>query len=129
MADAEQKPATVAVLEQLARVEELRYLVSVKTYDLLRKKKRKEEASGLEVEAEGLKREMNEKLNAIASAGYAYIQFNKKLIDRLREQFLALPIAEKGKALEGEGEGKELIDQLNALLRSNYDHASQALAN
>jgi len=109
------------IVQQIARIEELRYLVSVKTYELLGKKKHREEASGLEIEIEGLKKEMNEKLSTVAAAGIDYISFNKKHIDELREKFLALPIAEKGKALEGTGEGKLMIDELNALLKNNYD--------
>ncbi len=109
----------------IEKIEELRYLVSEKTYELLRKKKRKEESSGLEVEVEGLKKEMNEKLNSVTAVGLTYLLFNKKTIDDLRASFLSLPIAEKGRALEGTGEGKEVIDKLNALLRHNYEHRNE----
>jgi len=107
------------------QVEELRHTISVKTYDLLRKKRRREETGALEVDLESIKRNLNDSLSKIDSTGINYIFVNKRELDDLRIKFMNLGIVERGHALDGKGRGGKILDKLNSLLKLNYENRNK----
>jgi len=118
MADQVQTEIT-GLVEQ---VEELRYTISVKTYDLLRKKRKREETGALEIELESIKRKLTDSLSQIDSTGINYVFVNKRRLDDLRVKFMSLGIAERGHALDGNGRGGKILAKLNHLLELNYEN-------
>lgn len=114
------------IADNIKRVEEARYLLSKKTFDLMKAKLIRGiptnlNPSELQSEIEILKGEIAKHLSVIQDAGYVYIFVNKNEIEKLKNDFLNLSQEEKINAFKGVGRGYEILSRSNSLLKKNYD--------
>ncbi|MEM3369991.1 MAG: hypothetical protein QXE90_04055 [Candidatus Micrarchaeia archaeon] len=107
--------------DNIKRVEEIRYLISKKTFELMKSRLFGGSGSDLESELSLLKQEMANHLSSIQDAGYVYILINKKEIEMLKEDFAKLSQEEKANAFRENGKGYELLSKSNSLLKKNYE--------
>jgi len=105
----------------IQRVEELRYLISSSTYDILRRKRRGESVSNAEADLAGMKEELTRLLSEIQDAGYVYMLMNKKRINELKSSFMGLDAQSRVLALDGQGEGGHMLSEMMNLLLSNKE--------
>ena len=108
----------------IQRVEELRYLISSSTYDILRRKRRGEAVSNAEAELASMKEELTRLLSEIQDAGYVYLLLHKKRINELKSDFMALDAQKRVAALDGQGEGGHMLSEMMNLLLSNKERKS-----
>ncbi|VVB73327.1 Uncharacterised protein [uncultured archaeon] len=108
----------------IQRVEELRYLISSSTYDILRRKRRGEAVSNAEAELNSMKDELTRLLSEVQDAGYVYMLMNKKRINELKSNFMALGMKERVMALEAQGEGGRMLSEMMNLLLLNKERKS-----
>ncbi len=108
--------------DNIKRVEEIRYLISKKTFELMKSKLfNGSRTEDLESELSLLKQEMANHLSSIQDAGYVYILINKKEIEKLKEDFAKLSQEEKTNAFREIGKGYEFLLKSNSLLKKNYE--------
>ena len=105
----------------IQRVEELRYIISSGTYDILRRKRRGESVSNAEADLAGMKEELTRLLSEIQDAGYIYMLMNKKRINELKSNFMALDSKNRVLALDGQGEGGHMLSEMMNLLLLNKE--------
>jgi hypothetical protein len=105
----------------IQRVEELRYLISSSTYDILRRKRRGEAVSNAEAELASMKEELTRLLSEIQDAGYIYMLMNKKRINELKSSFMALDTKNRVLALDNQGEGGHMLSEMMNLLLLNKE--------
>jgi hypothetical protein len=105
----------------IQRVEELRYLISASTYDILRRKRRGEAVSNAESELARMKEELTRLLSEVQDAGYVYMLMNKKRINELKSSFMALDAQKRVLALDNQGEGGRMLSEMMNLLLSNKE--------
>ncbi|MEM3771714.1 MAG: hypothetical protein QXW80_05345 [Candidatus Micrarchaeia archaeon] len=109
--------------DNIKRVEEIRYLISKKTFELMKYKlSGRSNLEDLESELDLLKQEMANHLSSIQDAGYVYILINKKEIEKLKEDFTKLSQEEKANAFKEIGKGYEILSKSNLLLKKNYEN-------
>ncbi|MEM4589958.1 MAG: hypothetical protein QXK21_01675 [Candidatus Micrarchaeia archaeon] len=109
--------------DNIKRVEEIRYLISKKTFELMKYKlSGRSNLEDLESELDLLKQEMANHLSSIQDAGYVYILINKKEIEKLKEDFAKLSQEEKINAFKEIGKGYEILSKSNLLLKKNYEN-------
>ncbi|MEM4133779.1 MAG: hypothetical protein QXO35_01830 [Candidatus Micrarchaeia archaeon] len=109
--------------DNIKRVEEIRYLISKKTFELMKYKLLgRSNLEDLESELNLLKQEMANHLSSIQDAGYVYILINKREIEKLKEDFTKLSQEEKINAFKEIGKGYEILFKSNLLLKKNYEN-------
>ena len=110
------------ISDTIQRIEELRYGISKKTYELMQKKLGGQSGSqigAIESDLISMKKEMGNNLSLIQDAGYVYIFRNKNDINRLKEEFSALSSEEKRNSFRGAGKGHEIMQKSLSLLSDN----------
>ena len=110
----------------IERIEELRYLISRDTHVMLKAKRSGNGGNGnvnqLERSISEMKREYDDAINKVKSEGFCYALLNEKEIDALHGKFMLLSQNEKSTALAGEGEGSDLIGQIDDILKTNAEN-------
>jgi len=109
--------------KDIERVEELRYWISIKTYDSLRKKRtgKAQAASDIDRQINEMRKEFEHKNQRLKEASIDYLIVNKKQLNDLREKFMQIGPDDRDNALEGTGEGAKIIDEMNDLLQCNFN--------
>jgi len=109
--------------KDIERVEELRYHISDRTYDSLRKKRsgKLQQTTELDKQINEMRKEFENKNLRLKQAGLEYLIVNKKHLNDLRSRFMQLSNEERDNALEGIGAGAKLIDEMNDLLQHNFN--------
>jgi hypothetical protein len=109
--------------KDIERVEELRYWISIKTYDSLRKKRtgKAQAAADIDRQINEMRKEFEHKNQRLKEAGIDYLIVNKKQLNNLREKFMQIGPDDRDNALEGTGEGAKIIDEMNDLLQCNFN--------
>jgi len=108
----------------IQRIEELRYIVSSQTYDILRRRRRGEPVDMLEAELKSMKEEMTHLLSEVQDAGYVYMLMNKRRINELKSDFMALGAKERVMALDNQGRGGHILSEMMNLLLLNKERKS-----
>ncbi len=111
------------ISDNIQRIEELRYNISKKTYELMQKKiggQNGMQLSALELEINSMKAEIGNLLSLIQDAGYVYILMNKNKINRLKDEFASLSPEEKRDSFGGVGKGHEIMQKSISLLYDNF---------
>ncbi|MCS7109692.1 MAG: hypothetical protein NZ903_02770 [Candidatus Micrarchaeota archaeon] len=112
------------IRDNIKRVEEIRYLISKKIFDLMKLKHElpySNKISELESEISLLRDELSNHLSAIQDAGYVYLLINKKEIESLKDQFKSLSEEERQNAFREIGRGYEILSKSNSILKKNYE--------
>jgi len=109
--------------KDIERVEELRYWISIKTYDSLRKKRsgKVQAAADIDRQINEMRKEFEHKNQRLKEASIDYLIVNKKQLNDLREKFMQISPDDRDNALESMGEGAKIIDEMNGLLQCNFN--------
>lgn len=109
----------------IERIEELRYIISRDTHAMLKARKSKGSGDGdvkaLERNIAEMKKEFEKALEDFKADGFEYALMGEKRINEIHGRFMRLSQDERNAALSGEGEGARLIDEIDDVLKENYD--------
>ena len=112
------------ISDTIQRIEELRYGISKKTYEMMQNKTSGQsgnQVGAIESELISMKQEMGNNLSLIQDAGYVYIFRNKNEINRLKDEFSSLSPEEKRNSFRGIGKGHEIMQKSLSLLNDNFN--------